>query len=52
MATYYAAACVYIVFIATSFHDVINDDLGIDWDIRIYIALTLVIVLKLSLILI
>lgn len=42
MATYYAAACVYIVFIATSFHDVINDNLGINWDIRIYIAFTLV----------
>ena len=42
MATYYAAACVYIVFIATSFHDVINYDLGIDWDVRIYIALTVI----------
>lgn len=42
MATYYAAACVYIVFIATSFHDVINYDLGINWDVRIYIALTLI----------
>ncbi|XP_065368522.1 proton-coupled amino acid transporter-like protein CG1139 [Calliphora vicina] len=42
MATYYAAACVYIVFIATSFHDVINYDFGIKWDVRIYIAMTLV----------
>ncbi|XP_075165024.1 proton-coupled amino acid transporter-like protein acs [Haematobia irritans] len=42
MATYYAAACVYIVFIATSFHDVINYDLDINWDVRIYIALTLI----------
>ncbi|KAH8254703.1 hypothetical protein KR032_011774 [Drosophila birchii] len=42
MATYYAAACVYIVFIATSFHDVINYDCGINWDVRIYIALTVI----------
>ncbi|XP_005185482.1 proton-coupled amino acid transporter-like protein CG1139 [Musca domestica] len=42
MATYYAAACVYIVFIATSFHDVINYDLNLKWDVRIYIALTLI----------
>lgn len=42
MATYYAAACVYIVFIATSFHDVINYDAGLNWDVRIYIALTLI----------
>lgn len=42
MATYYAAACVYIVFIATSFHDVINYDLGINWDVRIYIAITVI----------
>lgn len=42
MATYYAAACVYIVFIATSFHDVINYDFDLNWDVRIYIAMTLV----------
>ncbi|KAM7343989.1 proton-coupled amino acid transporter-like protein acs isoform 2-T5 [Cochliomyia hominivorax] len=42
MATYYAAACVYMVFIATSFHDVINYDFSINWDVRIYIAMTLV----------
>ncbi|XP_037948808.1 proton-coupled amino acid transporter-like protein pathetic [Teleopsis dalmanni] len=42
MATYYAAACVYMVFIATSFHDVINFDLKLDWDIRIYIAFTVI----------
>lgn len=46
MATYWAAACVYVVFIATSFHDVINFDLGINWDKRIYIAMvTIAIVL-------
>ncbi|XP_054738582.1 proton-coupled amino acid transporter-like protein CG1139 [Anastrepha obliqua] len=42
MATYFAAACVYIVFIATSFHDVINYDTGLKWNVRIYIALTLI----------
>lgn len=42
MATYFAAVAVYIVFIATSFHDVINYDLDINWDVRIYIALTLI----------
>uniref|UniRef100_A0A1B0A1Z2 Amino acid transporter transmembrane domain-containing protein n=1 Tax=Glossina pallidipes TaxID=7398 RepID=A0A1B0A1Z2_GLOPL len=42
MATYYAAACVYIVFIATSFRDVINCDLDLNWHVRIYIALTLI----------
>lgn len=42
IATYYAAICVYIVFIATSFHDVINFNLGLNTDIRIYIALILI----------
>ncbi|XP_030381137.1 proton-coupled amino acid transporter-like protein pathetic [Scaptodrosophila lebanonensis] len=42
MATYYAAACVYIVFIATSFHDVINANCNLNWDVRIYIALTVI----------
>uniref|UniRef100_A0A1A9V3B8 Amino acid transporter transmembrane domain-containing protein n=1 Tax=Glossina austeni TaxID=7395 RepID=A0A1A9V3B8_GLOAU len=42
MATYYAAACVDIVFIATSFRDVINCDLDLNWHIRFYIALTLI----------
>lgn len=41
MATYYSASCVYIVFISQSFHDVINYDLQINWDIRTYIAMTL-----------
>uniref|UniRef100_A0A1L8DEV4 Putative amino acid transporter n=1 Tax=Nyssomyia neivai TaxID=330878 RepID=A0A1L8DEV4_9DIPT len=39
MATYYSAACVYIVFIATSFAKVINYELELDWDVRIWIAL-------------
>ncbi|XP_017477887.1 PREDICTED: proton-coupled amino acid transporter-like protein pathetic [Rhagoletis zephyria] len=42
MATYFAAACVYLVFIGTSFHDVINYDTGLEWNKRIYIALTLI----------
>ncbi|XP_011184166.2 proton-coupled amino acid transporter-like protein pathetic [Zeugodacus cucurbitae] len=42
MATYFAAACVYMVFIATSFHDVINYDTGLKWDVRIYIAFTVI----------
>lgn len=42
MATYFAASCVYIVFIATSLHDVVNFDAKINWDIRLYIAMTLI----------
>uniref|UniRef100_A0A1A9WDD4 Amino acid transporter transmembrane domain-containing protein n=1 Tax=Glossina brevipalpis TaxID=37001 RepID=A0A1A9WDD4_9MUSC len=42
MATYYAAACVDIVFIATTFRDVINCDLDLNWHVRLYIALTLI----------
>ncbi|XP_067626431.1 proton-coupled amino acid transporter-like protein CG1139 isoform X2 [Eurosta solidaginis] len=42
MGTYYAANCVYIVFIATSFHDVINYDFELDWDVRIYIVLAMI----------
>lgn len=42
MATYFAAACVYMVFIATSFHDVINYDTGLRWDVRIYIGFTVI----------
>lgn len=37
MATYYGANCVYIVFISQSICDVVNDAIGIDWDVRIYI---------------
>jgi len=42
MATYYAASCVYVVFIATSLHDVVNYDTGLKWDVRIYIVFTLI----------
>ncbi|XP_049308795.1 proton-coupled amino acid transporter-like protein CG1139 [Bactrocera dorsalis] len=42
MGTYFAAACVYMVFIATSFHDVINYDTGLKWDVRIYIAIIVI----------
>uniref|UniRef100_A0A2M4A0X7 Putative amino acid transporter n=1 Tax=Anopheles triannulatus TaxID=58253 RepID=A0A2M4A0X7_9DIPT len=42
MATYYSAGCVYIVFIATSFHDVINYKTDNDWNVRIYILLTMI----------
>ncbi|XP_055313263.1 proton-coupled amino acid transporter-like protein pathetic [Sitodiplosis mosellana] len=36
--TYLGANCVYIVFIATSFSNVLNSRLGVDWDVRYYIA--------------
>ncbi len=39
MATYYSTNCVYIVFIASTFHEICNTRLGLDWDIRIYILL-------------
>uniref|UniRef100_A0A182K1E2 Amino acid transporter transmembrane domain-containing protein n=1 Tax=Anopheles christyi TaxID=43041 RepID=A0A182K1E2_9DIPT len=42
MATYFSAGCVYIVFIATSFHDVINHETGNDWSVRIYILFTMI----------
>ncbi|EDV98491.1 proton-coupled amino acid transporter-like protein pathetic isoform X2 [Drosophila grimshawi] len=42
MATYFAAACVYMLFIATSFHDVINYDVGLKWNVRIYVAMTVI----------
>ncbi|XP_011184171.2 proton-coupled amino acid transporter-like protein CG1139 isoform X2 [Zeugodacus cucurbitae] len=42
MATYYAAACVYMVFIATSFHDVINYDTGLEWKLSAYIGFTVI----------
>ena len=42
MATYFAATCVYIVFIAESLQKVINYDLEINWDTRLYIAITLI----------
>lgn len=39
LATYYSTCCVYIVFIASTFHDICNNRLSLDWDIRIYILL-------------
>jgi solute carrier family 36 (proton-coupled amino acid transporter) len=42
MATYYSAGCVYIVFIASTFHDICNALLGWDLNIRIYILIVLV----------
>lgn len=36
------SVCVYLLFIATTLRDVINNELGIDWDTRIYILLTAV----------
>ncbi|XP_049307839.1 proton-coupled amino acid transporter-like protein CG1139 isoform X4 [Bactrocera dorsalis] len=42
MAAHFAAACVYMVFIATTFHDVINYDTDLNWDVRIYIAFTVI----------
>ncbi|XP_067626457.1 proton-coupled amino acid transporter-like protein CG1139 isoform X2 [Eurosta solidaginis] len=42
MGTYFAAATVYIIFIATSLHDVVNYDFGLKWDIRIYIAMAVI----------
>lgn len=42
MFTYFSAGCVYIVFIANTFHDVINDLLDLDWSVRIYILIILV----------
>lgn len=38
-ATYLGANCVYIVFIATSLRDVVNNVLEVNWDVRLYIAL-------------
>lgn len=40
--TYFGASCVYIVLIAISFHGIINEQLGLNWSLRIYIAFTLV----------
>lgn len=38
--TYLAANCVYIVFIATTFHEVIKQRFDYDADVRLYIAIT------------
>lgn len=48
MLTYYGANCVYIVFIATTIHDIINFELGLDWDVRAYIAICLLPILLIS----
>ena len=45
LATYLGANCVYIVFIARSMHDVINNLADINWDTRIYIAFFIIPVL-------
>lgn len=42
MATYFSAGCVYIVFIGSSFERVVNYELGIEWNIRAYIAIILI----------
>ena len=45
MATYFSAGCVYIVFIANTFHDVCNDVFNWNLDVRIYILFVMVPVL-------
>lgn len=42
LATYLSAGCVYIVFVATTFHDMFNYLLNLDLDVRIYIAIVIV----------
>lgn len=42
MATYYSAGCVYIVFIANTFHDVFNAMLNIDLGVRVYILIIMI----------
>lgn len=42
MATYYSAGCVYIVFIANTFHDVFNAMLNIDMSVRVYILIIMI----------
>lgn len=45
MATYYSAGCVYIVFIANTFHDICNDMFDWSFSVRVYIVMVLVPVL-------
>lgn len=45
MATYYSAGCVYIVFIANTFHDICNGLLGWTFSVRIYIIFVIIPVL-------
>lgn len=42
MATYYSAGCVYIVFIANTFHDVFNAIFGWNMTVRVYILMIMV----------
>lgn len=42
MATYYSAGCVYIVFIANTFHDVCNSLFNWDMSVRVYICIIMV----------
>lgn len=42
MGAIFGTICVYIIFISESIHDVVNFAVGIDWDIRVYIAMVLV----------
>ena len=42
LSTYYSAGCVYIVFIATTIRDVANYEFNVDYDVRLYIALTII----------
>lgn len=40
--TYFGANCVYILFIATSLSKVVNHELDVMWDVRVYIAIVIV----------
>lgn len=42
MATYFSAACVYVVFISESIMNVVQFRTHINWDIRIYIAFVII----------
>lgn len=42
MATYFSACCVYVIFVARSLQRVINYELDLDWNVRIYIAIVLI----------
>lgn len=42
MATYFSAGCVYIVFIANTFHDIFNAIYGLDMSVRLYIVIIMV----------
>jgi solute carrier family 36 (proton-coupled amino acid transporter) len=42
MATYYSAGCVYIVFIANTFHDICNDVFNWNMSVRVYILIVMI----------